>query len=84
METPAPESMQSMDWTRLSRLWAYPGRNASARARWEYIGRSTGDAFHMMDGSTGEEDLCRRGEFMANLLAEALEITPRSHVLEVG
>jgi SAM-dependent methyltransferase len=84
METPVPESMSSMDWTRLSRLWAYPGRNVSARARWEYIGRSASDAFHMMDGSTSEEDLHRRGEFMANLLAVALEITPRSRVLEVG
>jgi SAM-dependent methyltransferase len=73
-----------MDWTRLSRLWAYPGRNRSARARWEYIGRSRRDAFHMMDGSTGEGDLRRRGEFMAELLAGALEITPRSRVLEVG
>ena len=58
-----------MDWGRFSRLWAYPGRNISARARWEYIGRSAVDAARMMDGSTGEDDLRRRGEFMADLLA---------------
>jgi len=73
-----------MDWGRFSRLWAYPGRNISARARWEYIGRSAVDASRMMDGSTGEDDLRRRGEFMADLLAGALEITPQTHVLEVG
>lgn len=76
--------MQIMDWSRFARLWAYPGRNRSARARWEYIGRSGGDAMHMMDGSASEADLRRRGGSMAELFTSSLAIGPENHVLEVG
>lgn len=76
--------MKAVDWTRITRLWAYPGRNRSARARWEYIGRSQSDATHMMDGSAGEADLRRRGGRMARTLAAALGITRDQQVLEVG
>jgi len=76
--------MKAVDWTRITRLWAYPGRNRSARARWEYIGRSQSDATHMMDGSADEADLRRRGGRMARTLAAALGITGDQQVLEVG
>jgi len=76
--------MEAVDWTRITRLWAYPGRNRSARARWEYIGRSRSDATHMMDGSAGEADLRRRGGRMARTLAAALGITRDQQILEVG
>ncbi len=68
----------------MTRLWAYPGRNRSARARWEYIGRSRSDAAHMMDGSGGEDDLRHRGGRMARTIAAALGISPDQRVLEVG
>jgi SAM-dependent methyltransferase len=73
-----------MDWSRIGRLWSYPRRNLSPRSRWEYIGRSRLDAFRMMDGSTCEDDLRRRGEAMARAFAAALEIGPAHEVLEVG
>ncbi|MCZ6599992.1 MAG: methyltransferase domain-containing protein [Acidobacteria bacterium] len=68
----------------MTRLWAYPGRNQSARARWEYIGRSRSDATYMMNGSGDEDDLCRGGGRMARAIAAALGITRDQRVLEVG
>jgi SAM-dependent methyltransferase len=73
-----------MDWSRIGRLWSFPGRNLSARSRWEYIGRSRTDAFQMMDGSTSEEDLRQRGGRMALAFSSALEIRPSDIVLDVG
>jgi SAM-dependent methyltransferase len=73
-----------MDWSRIGRLWSFPGRNLSARTRWEYIGRSRTDAFQMMDGSTCEEDLRRRGSRMAMAFSSALDIRPQDLVLDVG
>jgi len=68
----------------MTRLWAYPGRNRTSRARWEYIGRSRSDAAQMMDGSGGEDDLRRRGGRMALIIAAALGVTRDQRVLEVG
>ena len=62
-----------MDWSRIGRLWSFPGRNLSARTRWEYIGRSRTDAFQMMDGSACEEDLRHRGGRMALAFSSALD-----------
>ncbi len=73
-----------MDWSRIGRLWSFPRRNLSPRSRWEYIGLSREDAYRMMDGSSCEEDLRRRGERMARAFADALEIGPGEDVLEVG
>jgi ubiquinone/menaquinone biosynthesis C-methylase UbiE len=73
-----------MEWDRIGRLWSYPRRNASPRRRWEYIGRSRGDAFRMMDGSTCEEELTGRGGKMAAALAATLGIDKTTRVLEVG
>ena len=73
-----------MDWSRIGRLWSFPGRNLSARTRWEYIGRSRTDAFQMMDGSACEEDLRHRGGRMALAFSTALDIRPSDTVLDVG
>lgn len=73
-----------MAWSRIRRLLAFPGRNRSARKRWDYIGRDEADAYRMMDGSSCEEELCERGGRMADVLVRALNIRPDHRVLEVG
>ena len=73
-----------MPFPRIRRLLAFPRRNSSASRRWEYIGWDRHDAYRMMDGSSSEADLRRRGARMANLLVSALDIRSGHRILDVG
>src|SRR3954454_3105521 len=59
-------------------------KNRGYKAAWEAVGRDSGWAFTMMNGSPDETTLQRTGAEMAERLRWALAIDGQQRVLELG